>query len=78
MCGLVYKGDMLFAYLIKGVCRRGTQSFRDQLDRASALALDVVWKFGKSPTEVPPGRQLPVALPSSICEFTSSSSPTPS
>ena len=37
----------------------------------TALTLEV----GKSPTEVPPGRRLPVAPPSAICEFTSSSSP---
>ena len=37
----------------------------------TALALEV----GKSPTEVPPGRRLPVAPPSAIIEFTSSSSP---
>ena len=36
----------------------------------TALALEV----GKSPTEVPPGRRLPVAPPSAIIEFTSSSS----
>ena len=35
------------------------------------LALEV----GKPPTEVPPGRWLPVAPPSAISEFTSSSSP---
>ena len=35
-----------------------------------ALTLEV----GKSPTEVPPGRRLPVAPPSAICEFVSSSS----
>ena len=35
-----------------------------------ALALEV----GKSPTEVPPGRRLPVAPPSAIIEFASSSS----
>eukprot|EP00964_Phaeocystis_antarctica_P046065 scaffold26561_cov86-Phaeocystis_antarctica.AAC.2 len=35
-----------------------------------ALTLEV----GKSPTEVPPGRRLPVAPPSAIIEFTSSSS----
>ena len=35
-----------------------------------ALTLEV----GKSPTEVPPGRRLPVAPPSAIFEFTSSSS----
>ena len=29
----------------------------------------------KSPTEVPPGRRLPVAPPSAISEFASSSSP---
>ena len=40
-------------------------------DRADAL------EVGKSPTEVPPGRRLPVAPPSraAICEFASSSSP---
>ena len=41
----------------------------------TALALEV----GKSPTEVPPGRRLPVAPPSAIIEFTSrrrGSSPT--
>ena len=37
----------------------------------TALALEV----GKSPTEVPPGRQLPVAPPSAIFAFASSSSP---
>ena len=36
-----------------------------------ALTLEV----GKSPTEVPPGRRLPVAPPSAIIEFVSSSSP---
>ena len=36
-----------------------------------ALTLEV----GKSPTEVPPGRRLPVAPPSAISEFSSSSSP---
>eukprot|EP00964_Phaeocystis_antarctica_P147446 scaffold114041_cov25-Phaeocystis_antarctica.AAC.1 len=35
-----------------------------------ALTLEV----GKSPTEVPPGRRLPAAPPSAICEFVSSSS----
>jgi len=35
-----------------------------------ALTLEV----GKSPTEVPPRRRLPVAPPSEICEFASSSS----
>ena len=37
----------------------------------TALTLEV----GKSPTEVPPGRRLPVAPPSAISEFASSSSP---
>ena len=37
----------------------------------TALTLEV----GKSPTEVPPRRRLPVALPSAISEFASSSSP---
>ena len=36
-----------------------------------ALALEV----GKSPTEVTRGRHVPRSLPSAICEFTSSSSP---
>ena len=37
----------------------------------SALALEV----GKSPTEVTRGRHVPMSLPSAICEFASSSSP---
>ena len=40
------------------------------MDRADGETLEV----GKSPTEVPPGRRLPVALPSAISEFASSSS----
>ena len=50
-----------------GVCSKHTVSGTSW----TALTLEV----GKSPTEVPPRRRLPVALPSAISEFASSSSP---
>jgi hypothetical protein len=52
-----------------GGCSRRTRSFSGT--SWTALTLEV----GKSPTEVPPRRRLPVALPSAISEFASSSSP---
>ena len=62
-----------------GTAVRG--AFRDQLwwswPRVSLsiyLSIALTLEVGKSPTEVPPRRRLPVAPPSGICEFASSSS----
>jgi len=51
-------------------CRRRTHASAFSRTSWTALTLEV----GKSPTEVPPRRRLPVAPPSAICEFASSSS----
>jgi len=58
-------------FKIKGVFPPRTRFLSGITISWTALTLEV----GKSPTEVPPGRRLPVAPPSAICEFASSSSP---